>query len=201
MILRSLLGDRSEGFYIDIGAHHPIYYSNTYHFYLKEWSGLNIDALPGSMELFRKLRPRDINIEACISNQDGDNVTFFQFSKPAINSFDPNYAEELINKGEVLVGKSQLRTKTLKAILSENNLSSKKIDFMTIDIEGVDSIVLKSLDFNLIRPRIIVFEDHRYNLMKPEDSELLRFLIENKYQLVAKTGPSLIAKDVLDNTQ
>ena len=49
--------------FIDVGAHHPMRFSNTYLFYKKKWKGINIDPLPGSMKLFNKLRPRDINLE------------------------------------------------------------------------------------------------------------------------------------------
>ena len=53
-----------NGFYVDVGAHHPYYLSNTYIFYRQGWRGLNIDAMPGSMALFEKNRPRDINLES-----------------------------------------------------------------------------------------------------------------------------------------
>ena len=64
MLLDRFLEDRSVGFYVDVGAHHPKRFSNTYRLYCRGWRGLNIDANPGSMTLFQKLRPRDINVEA-----------------------------------------------------------------------------------------------------------------------------------------
>lgn len=51
------------GFYVDVGAHHPMRFSNTYFFYRMGWSGINIDAMPGSMKEFKKYRRRDINLE------------------------------------------------------------------------------------------------------------------------------------------
>ena len=60
-----------KGFYVDIGAHHPKRFSNTYFFYKKGWSGINIDAMPGSMHGFRLLRTRDINLEMGISREKG----------------------------------------------------------------------------------------------------------------------------------
>ncbi|MFA7355121.1 MAG: SAM-dependent methyltransferase, partial [Sulfurimonadaceae bacterium] len=63
MILRRLFEQQPNGFYVDVGAHHPKRFSNTYFFYKKGWRGINIDAMPNSMELFNKIRPRDINIE------------------------------------------------------------------------------------------------------------------------------------------
>ena len=68
LLVLSLLGDsKPPGFYVDVGAHHPARYSNTLLFYLKGWRGINIDALPGSMDLFRTWRPLDVNLEIAIS--------------------------------------------------------------------------------------------------------------------------------------
>ena len=61
-----------DGFYV---AHHPTRYSNTYLFYRMGWSGINIDAAPGSMNLFKKKRPRDINLEVAISDRE-EELTF-----------------------------------------------------------------------------------------------------------------------------
>ena len=69
MILKRLFGGQKFGFYVDVGAHHPKRFSNTYYFYKKGWRGINIDAMPGSMIAFDKLRPRDINIERPISDK------------------------------------------------------------------------------------------------------------------------------------
>lgn len=66
-ILRRLFELTDKGFYIDIGAHHPQRFSNTYFFYLKGWNGINIEPRPGSSQLFNELRPRDINLELGIS--------------------------------------------------------------------------------------------------------------------------------------
>jgi len=60
MILRRLFEKQLTGFYVDVGAHHPKRFSNTYFFYKQGWHGINIDAMPGSMKLFEKIRPRDI---------------------------------------------------------------------------------------------------------------------------------------------
>ena len=72
MLLRHLLGsDKMDGFYVDVGAFHPTLFSNTYFFYLNGWRGLNIEARPGSKQLFDKLRPKDINVEIGVSRERG----------------------------------------------------------------------------------------------------------------------------------
>src|SRR5689334_5444047 len=68
LVRASFFEGRRNGFFVDVGAHHPKRFSNTYHFYLfRERRGINIDATPGSMTAFRRARPEDINIEAAVS--------------------------------------------------------------------------------------------------------------------------------------
>ena len=70
MILQRLFEKQKTGFYVDVGAHHPRRFSNTYFFYKKGWCGINIDAMPNSMKRFNRSRPRDINIEKAISENE-----------------------------------------------------------------------------------------------------------------------------------
>ena len=72
MILRVIFAKQQTGFYVDVGAHHPKRFSNTYFFYKKGWYGINIDATPGIMENFKKMRKRDINLNIGISDTTGE---------------------------------------------------------------------------------------------------------------------------------
>src|SRR5947209_16442824 len=69
MVLRHLLRAVSRGTFVDVGAYHPVNYSNTYRFYCHGWSGLNIDATADALDLFCVLRPRDINVCAAVSDR------------------------------------------------------------------------------------------------------------------------------------
>ena len=94
MIMRRLFENQQTGFYIDVGAHHPKRFSNTYFFYKMGWQGINIDAMPGSMEIFRRQRPRDINIEKPISNCGQVGLTYYAFNEPALNGFSKELSDE-----------------------------------------------------------------------------------------------------------
>jgi len=91
MILRCLFASKFDGFYVDVGVHHPMRFSNTFLFYKRGWSGANTDATPGSMKPFRKWRPRDINIEAAIGKE-RTTMNFFEFADPAMNSFSEDFS-------------------------------------------------------------------------------------------------------------
>lgn len=59
-LLDRYFGNRANGFFVDVGAHHPHRFSNTYLFYKRGWRGINIDAMPDSMKAFKSMRPRDV---------------------------------------------------------------------------------------------------------------------------------------------
>src|SRR5713226_7824178 len=86
MVLKKIFQDKPDGFYVDVGAFHPKYYSNTYLLYLKGWKGINIDATPGSMEAFKRIRPRDCNLEMPIGSRK-QTLTYYMFEEPAFNGF------------------------------------------------------------------------------------------------------------------
>jgi len=92
LILDRLLEHRAEGFYVDVGAHHPVRFSNTYLFYRRGWRGINIDAMPGSMRKFERVRPHDINIECGVADNTG-RLTYYRFDEPALNTFDATEAQ------------------------------------------------------------------------------------------------------------
>lgn len=195
MILRRIFEHVESGFYIDIGAHHPKRFSNTYFFYKKGWSGINIDAMPGIKKRFDKVRPRDKTIEAAVANERKE-MTYYIFNDPAINTFDYISAQKSISNNYRVVKKQKIVTKMLKEILADNVPNDKKINFMDIDVEGLDLEVIKSNDFDLYRPEYILIESHGAAVNDIQNNEIYKFLSEKKYELFAKTVQTLIFKDV-----
>jgi hypothetical protein len=194
MIVRSLFPVNYKGTYVDIGAHHPVFLSNTFHFYRKGWKGLNIDACPGSMLKFNMLRSRDKNVEACISGESGKSVEFFRFEKPALNTIDPASAKGSIDSGERLISKEHLETKNINELLVDSGIGD--IDYLSIDIEGLDAVVLKNLDYERYSPEVISYEDHNCSPSNIESSEIYSFLSSKEYGFVAMTGPSIVLRKI-----
>lgn len=199
MVLRRIFEGVEQGFYVDIGAHHPKRFSNTYFFYKRGWSGINADAMPGSMTLFRKIRPRDINIEAAV----GDGVsekTFFMFDEPAFSSFDKALSSERAYRGHTIRAERKLVTKSLEEILRENVPEGTKINFMSIDVEGLDFEVLQSNNWKLFRPEFICVESVGATFADLAQNEIYRFLCECGYDLYAKTVHTLIFREISKST-
>ncbi len=157
IVTNFLVGDKSEGFYVDVGAHHPQRYSNTYFFYQRGWRGINIDALPGSMALFQTLRPRDINLEMGISGA-RDTLTYYSFDEPAVNGFSRELSESRDGKFKLL-GQTEIQTYPLSEILDQHLPPGQAIDFLSVDVEGLDYEVLQSNDWTRYRPNVVLIED------------------------------------------
>jgi FkbM family methyltransferase len=193
MIVRSLLADVKRGYYVDIGAHHPVFLSNSYHFYCRGWRGLCVDAIPGSMNAFRVLRPRDTLVEACLGATAGERVEFHMFDQSPLNTTSAADAERAIAAGQ---GKRlqtiTLTTTTLNALLDEHHKPNGPIDFLSIDIEGLDEVVLRGLDYERYRPRVIVFERHSESVDAIVADPLVQFLKDRGYRVAGATGMSVI---------
>lgn len=158
LILKRIFERQEYGFYVDIGAHHPFRFSNTYVFYKKGWKGINIDAMPNSMDSFNKYRPRDINLEVPIGKS-GSKLKYYIFNEPALNTFDETRVEDIVKKPEyTLIEKIEISIYSLKEILDTYLPKGQKIDFMSIDVEGLDLEVVQSNDWKKYRPRILLVE-------------------------------------------
>ena len=190
MILNRILKG-NNGFYVDVGAHHPRKFSNTCHFYEKGWRGINIDAVPGSMEPFKKYRPRDINIEVGIAAEAGEQK-FHVFEEKALCTFDEKQAKKYCDDGADISDVIAIKTKPLSQILEENLPEGQNIDFLDVDVEGLDLEVLKSNEWQRFSPTCVVVESHGSLTEDFSKTEVYRFLTSQGYEWVSKTVISLI---------
>lgn len=185
LILELIFGGKKNGFYVDIGAHHPTKFSNTYKFYENGWTGINIDAAPGFLALFNSNRGKDINIQCAISDKSGEEV-FYIFNDPALNTLSLSEAEKILNEGKYhIVDQIRVKTMTINEILSQHIPADKEIDFLTIDIEGLDRRVILDLDFDRFRPEVILFEDHGF--LVDGANEITTHMNKNGYSFFSKT--------------
>jgi FkbM family methyltransferase len=195
MVLRRLFEGEPGGFYVDVGAHHPQRFSNTWHFYERGWQGINIEPNPELIALLRAVRPRDINVEAGVSDDPGT-LTYFQFNDPALNTFD----ERLARKRETLPGYRLVSTtlvllRSLADVLSEHSGPGFPISFLSVDVEGYDLRVLRSNDWNRFRPRYVLAEALETSLADVAGHPQSRFLSQVGYEAIAKTVNTVFYAD------
>jgi FkbM family methyltransferase len=158
-ILISWLSDVPSGYYVDIGAHHPTRFSNTALLYESGWHGLNVDPRPGTKELFGELRPRDQAVEVAIGSAAGQ-FEYFIFDDQALNTLSRERADSLTaSTGYQLVRSVLVPVMTLAEVLEEHVPAGQSIDFMNVDVEGLDLAVLASNDWSRFRPVHLLVED------------------------------------------
>ena len=196
MILRRLFEKQKKGFYVDVGAHHPKRFSNTFFFYKNGWRGINIDAMPNSMYLFNKIRPRDINLEIPISDKK-EKLKYYMFNEPALNGFSKELAEKRDGKDDYkIISEKEMETSTLEEILEKHLPYDQEIDFMSIDVEGLDLQVLKSNNWRLFRPKFVLMEVLYSSINEIADSKEYKYLAEFGYETFAKTVNTVIFQRV-----
>ena len=194
VVLASFFQGRKKykGFFVDVGAHHPVRFSNTWMFYRHGWRGINIDPTPGSMRSFRFLRWRDINLEIGIGAQTTQ-LLFYCFNEPALNTFDGVLASER-NSGKPyrIVNTISVPVEPLVNVLNKHLPAGQKIDFFSIDVEGLDLEVLKSNDWTKYKPEFLLVEDYEFVPGKETTSEIYRFLKSLNYEMVSALKRTII---------
>jgi len=185
LILNSIFKNKRKGFYLDIGCHHPLINNHTYLFYKKGWSGVNIDIDFSSIDMFNFYRPKDINRQLALSDKVGEANLYFYHNRAAKNTLSKEFGAD----SKTI---KNIKTDTLTNFLNQNNLSDKKIDFMSIDVEGNELKVLEGLDFKTIKPSVIlvefripnVKEFYQKNITDVISSPIYNFMISQNYKLI-----------------
>lgn len=165
-----------KGFYVDVGALHPYRFSNTAWAYEKGWHGINIEPNIDCFRLFEIFRPKDININCGVSDQEGE-MTYYCFEDPALNGFDANaHADFPVRE------RRTVKVRPLADILKENKVN--KVDFLDIDVEGLELSVLKSIDFSIDIDCILIEQHVKVDSIV--QTLEYQFLKEKGYDIIAK---------------
>jgi FkbM family methyltransferase len=185
ILLSRIFGEQTEGFYVDVGAHHPRRFSNTCFFYKRGWRGINIDALPGSMKVFQKLRPHDINLELAVSERE-QVLTYYMFNEPALNGFSKTISEKRQTDEYKITNTIDVLAFPLYVILDKHLPLGQSIDFLSVDVEGLDLQVLESNDWKKYSPKVILVEILANNLTAIENDPVYNYMVNQGYILFAK---------------
>ncbi len=194
---------KDNGFYVDIGAFHPLKASNTKYFYDRGWSGINIDANPTYISEFNKVRDRDINIEIGIADEAGELDFYFFGADHSINTFSKEKAIEFEKTFNLPIEEiRKVPVKPINDILKEFLPKGQHIDFISMDVEGMEMQILRSLDFEKYAPDFFLVEDlgseggrfRNAELNNLKMSEQNRFLEEKGYVAVGKTILTILYK-------
>ena len=174
-----------KGFYVDVGAYHPVTYSNTWLFSRNGWRGIVVEPNPVMAALHRKRRPRDIVVESAVGAETAE--VLYQ-SVPEANNNRILPAGERPEKGAEV---SRVPMTTLALLLRNHLPSGQGVDLLCTDCEGMDLAVLRGNDWDRVRPRVLCAEakDAR------EEAELSGFLAPRGYERVARAGDSVLYRE------
>lgn len=174
---------KNHGTYVDIGGHHPIFGNNTYFFYIRGWQGIVVEPNPVFKELYHKFRPNDILISEGIADFNGE-LEYYEFESSLLNSFSNDH----IKKSDLLSSVANIKkipVKTLSTVFKNIDFN-RSIDFLSIDVEGLELNVLKGNNWDSHRPRYIILESHQ-TLIEDLNSEVSNFLFQKDYSLIGKS--------------
>ena len=158
-----------NGIYVDVGAHDGVSINNTLYFEKNNnWTGVNIEPIK---KVFDKLvinRPNNINLNCAVCNNDGEteflcNTGYTEMISGIKNNFDPRHLQRLERENNAMGSTTEvikINTKKLQTIFDENNISH--VNYLSIDVEGAEFEVIKSINFDKVFIDVIGFENN-YN--------------------------------------
>jgi FkbM family methyltransferase len=175
VILWRALGDREDGFYVDVGAFDPSDDSVTRALYERGWRGVNIEPQPDRLETFQRERPEDTNLSLAIGDRDGTATLtrppvagWATTLDPALAGFDPATERTL-----------EVPIRRLDTLLPE--LGVERIDILKIDVEGAEPAVVRGFIESSIRPLVCVVEGVAPGLGRTAGNEAVALLVSAGY--------------------
>lgn len=158
-----------NGFYVDVGAHDGITLNNTLYFEKhNNWTGINIEPIKKVFDELAINRPNNINLNCAVCNSDGEtdflcNEGYTEMISGIKDTFDCRHFQRLEYENSQMGSTTQVikvNTKKLETIFDEFNVS--RINYLSIDVEGAEFEVIKSINFDKVFIDVIGFENN-YN--------------------------------------
>jgi FkbM family methyltransferase len=172
------------GFYIDVGANHPIIDSVTKAFYDRGWHGINIEPMAEYFLLLQQERPRDINLNTLVGSSMGERE-FHEFPETGLSTLRKEYAHRSAAEGYA-VRTHTVRCTTLDTICLQQGVST--VHFLKIDVEGAEKEVLQGFSFDEVRPWIVVIEANEPFSKRDASEEWATLILSKGYESIYYDG-------------
>jgi FkbM family methyltransferase len=177
--------------WIDIGAHHPTWINNTAYFYEQGYHGINIEPDPKLIQEFYYKRKKDLNLNIAIADKT-DVMDFYIMDSPTLNTLSAEEAHENEKLGHKIIEVVPIKTMPITTVI-EKYCGNNFPDFLSLDAEGYDLKILKSIDWKRSCPKIICVENIPYSLKlknyfeSMQKNNLSRYLETKNYSIIAFT--------------
>ena len=178
-----------DGIFIDVGAFDGKTINNTLYFEeTNNWRGINIEPIPNVYDQLVINRPKSININCAVCNNNGETEficsTGLEVLSGIKDTYDPRHCNRLLTESQQTGATTQLikvQTRRLEAICDEHNITH--INYLSIDVEGGEFNVIKSINFDKVFIDIIAFENNYNDVSIP----IVKYL-EDKGFIIIKSA-------------
>jgi len=179
-----------NGVFMDIGAHDGVSINNTLYFEKEhQWTGVNAEVIQNVYDNLCKNRPNCINLNYAVCNNDGvadfiHNTGATEMISGLYKDYDKRHHERLQYENARYGGKTQLikvNTKKIETICDEHNI--KNINYLSIDVEGAEFDVIKSINFDKVFIDVIGFENNYDDNSAP----IIEYLLNKNYIVIHKS--------------
>jgi FkbM family methyltransferase len=181
--------------YLDVGANEPVKLSNTYHFYAKGYRGVLVEPNAALCEQLRAVRPEDTTLVAGIGITDATEADFYMMNEHGWSTFSREEADE---RQRVTNGKAYIQEVIKVPMRNINDVMDEHCGgapaFLSIDTEGLDLAILRTVDFTKFRPKVICAETLIFETLD-SDPEITTFLADKGYEVRGRTWVNAIYVD------
>ena len=156
-----------NGVFVDVGAHDGVTINNTLYFEKNNnWSGINIEPIRVVYDKLVINRPNSININCAVCNNDGEieflcNTGYTEMISGIKDMFDEKHLQRLQRENNIHGSYTEtimVPTKKLETIFDENKITH--VNYLSIDVEGAEFEVIKSINFDKVYIDVIGFENN-----------------------------------------
>jgi len=176
-----------NGFFIDVGAHNGKSINNTLYFEkYNNWTGINVEPIKKVYNDLLVNRPNCININCAVCNNDGKteficNKGYTEMISGIKNTFDRRHIQRLQIENKQHGSTTEIievETKKLETICDSHKISH--INYLSIDVEGAEFEVIKSINFDKVYIDVIGFENNYNDTSLP----IVEYLKERNYVVI-----------------
>lgn len=150
-----VFGGQRNGFYIDVGAGHPVADNVSFWFYLKGWNGLIVEPQRALADMYASMRPRDIAACTLVGAREGEADFHVVERMHGFSTTVEHHARAASDLG-ARYATERVPVRALASLTAQHSVA--QVDFLKIDVEGAESDVLASADWQRCRPRVVVVE-------------------------------------------
>ena len=181
-------GMKRDGFFVEIGAYDGVTFSNTYFFESIGWDSILAEPNPSQYVACteNRLYSKVVNAAILGSNNIGTTILSVCEGPGGLDTLSYTvFGSEHFKRVER--SKAQIHQVEVLVLTMDDLLQGvkKTIDFVSIDVEGAEILVLKGFDIEKYSPKLFIIEDNSHGCDKRVKTFLQKYDYIEKFRLGA----------------